>query len=225
MEDSYIKILRKLKNWEWYKKPNMVHFFIHLLISANYVKGKFQGVDIDRGQVVTGIKKLNADTGISEQSLRTCIKRLKLTGEITTKSTNEFTVITIVKYNDYQQYEKKSTSKKTVEPTNGQQTINIPLTTIEEVKEEEEVKEVFRQFKHLEISIKENSKLLALGYSQEQISSTYDKIENHKKNTNYSSLYLTTLNWIKKDYPNIKPKEQGVKNEVDKRSFFNISTK
>ena len=108
MEDSYIKILRKLKNWEWYKKPNMVHFFIHLLISANYVKGKFQGVDIDRGQVVTGIKKLNADTGISEQSLRTCIKRLKLTGEITTKSTNEFTVITIVKYNDYQQYEKKS---------------------------------------------------------------------------------------------------------------------
>ena len=98
MQESYIKLLRKLKDWEWYKKPFMVQFFIHLLLSANFVKGKFMGIDIEKGQLVTGIKKLNADTGISEQSIRTCIKRLKSTGEITTKSTNEWTVITIPAY-------------------------------------------------------------------------------------------------------------------------------
>ena len=207
MENSYIKILRKLKGWEWYKKPNMVHLFIHLLLSANFVKGKFQGIDVERGQFITGIKKLSADTGISEQSLRTCLKRLKLTGEITIKSTSEFSLVTIVKYNDYQQYEKESTHKSTHKSTNNQQTINKPSTTIEEEIKEEKRKEVYRQFKHLEISIIENNKLLEIGYTQEQINSIYDSIENYANNKKYSSLYLTATKWLNKEYPNVKNKK------------------
>lgn len=211
MEDSYIKILRKLKNWEWYKKPNMVHLFIHLLISANFIKGKFQGVDVERGQVITGIKKLSSDTGISEQSLRTCLKRLKLTGEITIKSTSEFSLITIVKYNDYQQYEKKVTYKSTIKSTSNQHSINIQSTTIEEGKEEEErISKVYRKFDHLEISNIENSKLLELGYSQNQINGIYDSIQNYRKNKNYSSLYLTSIKWLKKEYPNISPENKNL---------------
>jgi len=195
----------------------MVHFFIHLLLTANFVKGKFQGVDVERGQLVTGIKKLNADTGISEQSIRTCIKRLKLTGEITTKSTNEFTVITIVKYNDYQQYEKKLTIKQTTKSTNGEQTANIPSTTIEEGKEEERRRNIYREFSHLSISNDDNKKLLDSGYTQQQLDSVYNNIENYRKNKNYSSLYLTSINWLKKEY-GVKS-EETVKPKEDTRDF------
>ena len=82
----------------------------------------------------------------------------------------------------------------------------------EEGKEEKE--ESFRSFKHLRILVSENEKILKLGYSQEQINSVYDSIENYKKNTNYSSLYLTTLKWIKKEFPKVEA--------TQKREVLNI---
>jgi len=135
MGDSYIKLLRKLLDWEWYSDSKMVHIFIHLLLRANFVKGKFQGHEVDRGQLICGYKKLNKDTGISTQSLRTCLNRLISTGEITIKTTNKFSIITIVKYEDYQSFEIKSTRKTTIKLTNEQQTTNIQSTTIKESKE------------------------------------------------------------------------------------------
>lgn len=58
---------------------------------------------------------------------------------------------------------------------------------------------IYRQFKHLKISIEENNKLLNEGYSQTKIDSIYDDIENYKKNSSYTSLYLTARKWLKKD--------------------------
>lgn len=139
---SFIKILRKFTDWEWYKKSEMIHLFIHLLLKANYTKGSFQGQDVERGQLISGLHKLNKDTGISEQSIRTCLNRLKSTGEITIKSTNQFSLITIVKYEDYQDHKIKSTSKSTSKSTNDQQTTNKRSTTIEEIKEGKEVKNI-----------------------------------------------------------------------------------
>ena len=201
MNEGWIKLQRKLKEWEWYKDSKMVHLFIHLLLSANIEKRRFRGYDIEKGQLVCGLKKLNDDTGISEQSLRTCIKKLKSTGELTVKSTNEFTVVTLVNYEFYQGTEKKLTGKSTGKLTNEQQTTNKRLTTIKE--EEERKEEVYRSFAHLQISINENQKILNVGYSQEQINSIYDAIENYRKNSNYSSLYLTSLNWLKKEFPTV----------------------
>lgn len=63
--------------------------------------------------------------------------------------------------------------------------------------------EIVRSFKHLKITFEENKKILELGYSQKQINQIYDNIENYKKNSNYTSLYLTAINWLKKDFPNV----------------------
>ena len=108
MSDGWLKIYRKLTDWEWYNHSEMVHLFLHLLIKASPVDKTWQGMSVQRGQVVIGRQKLSAETGISERTVRTCLSRLEKSGEIEIKSTNKFSIITICKYGDYQPSEQKS---------------------------------------------------------------------------------------------------------------------
>jgi len=76
--------------------------FIHLLLTANHKEGRWQGYTIGRGQLITGLLKLNEDTGLTIRELRTSFDKLKKTGELTIKTTNKFRIITICKYDTYQ---------------------------------------------------------------------------------------------------------------------------
>ena len=129
MNNGWLKIFRKIKKWKWYQKSEMVHLFLHFIFSANHEDKEWQGQTIKRGQFITGRNKLNTETGISAQTIRTCINRLKSTNEITSKSTNKFTIITVINYDKYQLDIKKSTSKITSKLTNHQPTTNQQLTT------------------------------------------------------------------------------------------------
>lgn len=132
--NGWIKLHKKFLEWGWYKEPFMVQLFIHLLLLANFEDKEWKGINIKRGQVITGRYSLSENTGISAQSIRTCLKKLKSTSEITIKSTNKYSIITIVKYNDYQNNEIKSTSKSTSKSTNDQPAINQQSTTTKEYK-------------------------------------------------------------------------------------------
>ena len=70
------------------------------------------------------------------------------------------------------------------------------------VKESKELiinKEVYKSFSHLKIYIDEVEKLKNIGYSENQINNVLDSIQNYKKNTNYTSLYLTAKKWLEKE--------------------------
>ena len=119
----------------------MVHLFIYLLINANHEDGNWMGISIKRGQIVTGRNSLSENTGISSQTIRTCLSRLKSTNEITIKSTNKYSIITITKYDDYQGLILNS-NQQTNQPTpNNQPATNQQLTTNKNNKEEKEYKE------------------------------------------------------------------------------------
>ena len=130
---GWVKIYRDLQEWEWYTKPEMVHLYIHLLLSANHSAAKWQGSTIKRGQMVTSVAQLAQKTGLSVQTTRTCLNRLKSTNEITIETTKTYTVITICNYSRYIDKEPKSNKQNNKEsnkqPTNNQQSANKRLTT------------------------------------------------------------------------------------------------
>jgi len=119
----------------------MVHLFIYFLLSANHEEGNWQGVVIKRGQFITGRVQIERETGIKQQSIRTCIKRLKSTSEITVKATSKYSIITLLNYDKYQIQKNKSTSKSTSQLTNNQPATNQQLTTTKNEKNEKNEKE------------------------------------------------------------------------------------
>lgn len=128
--------------------PNMYHLFSHLILLANHEDKKWQGMTIKRGQLITGRKILSEETGISEQSIRTCIERLKSTSEITIKSTNKYSIITICNYEEYQP-SNADVNQQINQQSNQQLTNNQPATNhkqeyknIKKEKNKEEKEEV-----------------------------------------------------------------------------------
>ena len=129
---GWIKIHRKFLDWEWFNKSEAVHLFIYLVMKANHKDGQWQGMDIKKGQFVTSFGKISSDTGISLQTIRTLLKKFEKTNEINTQTTNKYTIITICKYECYQQENEQPNTQL----TNEQQTTNNQLTTNKNDKKE-----------------------------------------------------------------------------------------
>ena len=100
--EGWIKIHRKIINWEWYDDINTKVLFLHLLLTANHEDKKWRGKIIKRGEKITSLSHLSEEIGLSVQQIRTSLSKLKSTNEITIKSTSKYTLISIEKYNDYQ---------------------------------------------------------------------------------------------------------------------------
>lgn len=132
MSEGWLKIHRKMTEWEWYSDLPCYRLFTHLLLTANYKPTRFRGEQVQTGSKVIGLHSLAEQTGLTIQQLRTAIKKLQSTNEITIKSTNQFSIITVVNWSKYQEPEDASNKPS----TNGQQTGNKPSTTSKEGKKE-----------------------------------------------------------------------------------------
>ena len=132
MDDGYILLHRKMVDWEWYSDLNTKVLFLHCLLKANWKEGKFQGREIKRGQFVTSLPQLAEETQLSIQQIRTALKHLKSTGELTDESTTKYRIVTVSKYDKYQCINRQDNSQA----TDNQQTTNRQLTAIEERNKE-----------------------------------------------------------------------------------------
>lgn len=80
--DGWVKIYRKMTEWEWYKDTNTKVVMLHLILTANHADNKYAGMIIRRGQVLTSYAKLADELGLSVKEIRTAISHLKKTGEL-----------------------------------------------------------------------------------------------------------------------------------------------
>lgn len=95
-------IMNITKDWRWYHNSTMVHLWVNLLISAREEDGWHGMVEVKRGQVITSLSKLSAETGISIRKIRTCLSNLVKSGEIKEMTNNHYRIITIIDYDMYQ---------------------------------------------------------------------------------------------------------------------------
>lgn len=109
---GFVKIDRKITQWRWYHDANTFRVFFHLIVTANYEDKDFETITIKRGERVISYPKLAAELGLTERNIRTAIKHLKETGEVTVKPHSKFSVITINNYNQYQSPDSQLTDNR-----------------------------------------------------------------------------------------------------------------
>lgn len=111
--------------WDWYCDANTFRVFMHLVICANHVTETWRGIEVERGQIVTGRDALSKALGLSPQEIRTSLDKLKLSKDIISRATNKFTVITICDYEKFNgsacddQPAKVATNNPTNNPTSN----------------------------------------------------------------------------------------------------------
>ena len=79
LTEGHIVIYRKLLNWEWYTDIPVRVLFEHLLLTANWYDSEWHGIVVKRGQRITSREHLSSETGLSEQQIRTALKKLQKT--------------------------------------------------------------------------------------------------------------------------------------------------
>ncbi len=128
LENGYIKLNRSITKWGWYKNSQTKDVFLHLLLHTNYDDCEFEGITVRRGQLVTSYPSLSEGVGLSIQNVRTAMKNLKKTGEITTERFSKFTLVTITNYEKYQGFDDEN--------SNSQVTVNQQSTNTNGINKE-----------------------------------------------------------------------------------------
>ena len=219
---SWYKLNRDFLQWEWYKREGALQVFLFLLLNANYEPKNWEGITIERGQVVTSVSKICEGTGLSTQKTRTLLKLLEKSQFLTIKSTNKYSVITICKYDSYADEGFKANKQTNKQLTNNQQTTNNNIrnnrknrkninnilladesakTNTEEDNFIDELKEQYTRVMSMKDPLTyEQCEELGKSYSKDQIRDILSRMENYVKlHKNCQSAYRTALNWLKRD--------------------------
>lgn len=125
----FIQLHRKLIQWEWYDDINTSRLFIHLLLKSNWKDKNWRGIEIKRWEFLTSLWKLAEETSLSIQQVRTSLKKLKSTQEVTQEWHASYTIIKLTNYDSYQ----TSNTESNKPVTSEQQTSNKPVTTTNKV--------------------------------------------------------------------------------------------
>lgn len=124
LENGFIKLHRSILTWEWADDPITFRVFIHLLLTVNVCNSTWHGIDIPRGSRVSSIRHLADETHLSVQQIRTALKHLISTQEITQESHSQYSLFSVVNYDNFQgnQHSDQQTANKQL--TSDQQTAN-----------------------------------------------------------------------------------------------------
>ena len=136
--EGWIKLHRKLLDWEWYSDTNAKVLFLHCLLKANIKDTTWKGMEIKRGQFFTSNLSLSNELGLSIKEIRNSLKKLEKTGELTFFGASNGTMVTVCNYDNYQHFDETKGKRGASE---GQARGKQRATDKEEEEREEEKKE------------------------------------------------------------------------------------
>ena len=201
---GFIKIFRKIIDWEWFKKPNTRLVFEYFLYKANYEDKVWRGIEVKRGQLITSLRNIAKDNGISLQHTRTAISNLVSTHEITLKSTHNYTIVTVVNYDNYQIGEEKTTHQLTNNYVEKQHSTNTPTNNNIRIKEYKNKRSVREENTLISPTLTD---IISYGSNLGASSEYCERFYNHYESIGWvnangikiKNWKLTFSNWYKKD--------------------------
>jgi hypothetical protein len=138
---GYIKLHRRILDWEWYGNPNTRAVFIHILLTVNWEPKQWSGMTIQPGQRVMTVAALAAENRLSVKQIRTCLNNLERTGELAIRTTNHYSLITVMNWALYQSDEETTANATAYERSDNRQTKGNPRAITKEIEEIEELEE------------------------------------------------------------------------------------
>jgi len=193
---GWIKLHRSLLDWGWWDDPNTTRLFLYLLLKANHSDKSWKGTLVKRGQLITGRISLSNKTGLTQQQIRTSLTKLKSTSEITIKTTNKYSLISINNWDNYQQDNQQTTKRV----TNKQPASN----------HKQECKELKNVKKYISIDKISNKDLKEIADKYKVplhfVESKYEDMVNwHESTGSVRKDWIATLrNFVKKDKGKVK---------------------
>lgn len=125
MQRGYVKLWRKTLDSGWLKNHKLCSLWLWCLLKASHKEFDMivgcQQVHLMPGDFVFGLNKASDELGISIRSIRTIIDFLRKSKNLTIKTTNKFSIISIVNWDTYQQEETSSDKQTDKQPTSYRQ--------------------------------------------------------------------------------------------------------
>lgn len=124
MHRGYIKLWRRALDNGWLANHELWSFWCYCLLKASHkkiiIKIGFQDIPLNPGQFIFGRNAAMRDLKMSEWKVRACLRYLRVCGNLTIKTTNKFSIITVLNWPIYQGDD--SDEPPANSPTNLQQT-------------------------------------------------------------------------------------------------------
>jgi hypothetical protein len=122
-DSGWIKLHRQLLTNGWLKNHKVLTFWIYCLLKAVHKPTKaiigFQEIHLLPGQFIFGRKKASKETRLSERQIRTCCEFMKKAENLTIKTTNKFSIITVVNWHIYQSGQVENDQQSDQQATNN----------------------------------------------------------------------------------------------------------
>ena len=138
MEDGWIKLHRKMREWQHYQRPSVRLVFEELLFCANTKAGWFHGIKVKRGETMASVSTIEEYTGFSRKTVIKALAMLEESGEIRREKYGNYTKTIICKFDHYQGDNKKQSGGNITPPTPPPSTpIDTPPTPPQSTPEQE----------------------------------------------------------------------------------------
>ena len=195
---GWILLYRKLLKWEWYSNSAVKGVFIHLLLTANHEDGRWQGIEIKRGETVISLSKLASATGLGIKQVRNALQKLEETGEIERQRAKQYTRIKLLNYCTYQSFDySEGQSRGTAWARQGQAkgTKGATNNNDNNINNDNNENKIYGTFHNVSLSDEEYDELSSLG-----LTPLIDELSVYMASTGkkYASHYATVISWSEK---------------------------
>ena len=141
---GYVKLWRRSIDNGWLQNHLLWAFWCWCLLKASHKQKEitvgFQRVMLEPGQFVFGRNNAAKELRASPQNIRTCVQTLIKSQNLTIKSTNKFSIISIINWDSYQQDENKINQQTNKPLTSNQPTTNHKQTHKHKSTKEKRIK-------------------------------------------------------------------------------------